>query len=252
MVLPASPVLESFEDLGSLFTSEKGMYEVKPFYDWINTPWKDKIFKMRLCNAGEVLDIQSYISKFPEIARLQALKLEILIRAIHTIDNRELLTAEELQKYNETNNQTYTREDYLRLWIHNLEQNIVDRLDSIYANLQLKQLRLLQNLSLCIGCGQTYSEWPTGYKKLKYSVAEILCSECLNKFTKEQLSIYDFEESKTESTVSENKEKPVPQERSFDSLNYICDICQKEFDTLEEFTTHRETCNKTQDSILHT
>jgi hypothetical protein len=80
-------LLKSLEDLGSL-SENSGLYDIKPFRDWKGTNWRNKVFSMRLCNAGEIQDIDTYISDIPEQARIQATKLETIIRSIFAIEGK--------------------------------------------------------------------------------------------------------------------------------------------------------------------
>ena len=242
MIIPASPLLQSFEDLGAL-SEDSGLYEIKPFRDWRSSLWRNKIFKMRLCNVGEILEISTLCSNLPETARIQATKVELIIRSVFSIDSRELLTSEELQKYNEESNNKLTRLEYLRIWAKNLEQIVVDRLDMIYAALQLKQIRMLRGIYLCVSCMNDYTEIPKDSKFLKYSFAEIICCSCLNEI---DLKDYDFQETEQRREKDEDKKEATVAERaerSFDFSNYACP-CGVELDSFEEFTAHRETCPK--------
>ena len=239
--------LQSLEDLAQL-AEDYGLVEIKPFRDWQASPYRSKIFKMRLCNAGEILEISSYCDTVPQSARVQATKLELLIRSVWSIDDKRLLAEEDLSKYNADHKSSMTVLDYMRLWARNLEQIVVDRLESVYDGLQQKQLRRIQGVYLCEVCTGQFFDLPEGTKKLKFSLGEIICPTCLSTMLPDTLSIYDFSEStdvrpRPTSRPAEERPPVVEEERSFGGNGYKCD-CGEEFDSLEDFTTHRETCTK--------
>jgi hypothetical protein len=247
---PINNILTSLEELGQI-TSESSVFEIKPFRDWKATKWQHKVFGMRLCNAGETLDIAKYCDEIPETARSIVSMHETLIRSIWSIDKKALITAEELKKYNDQHKSTLSEHQYLRGWIQRVEDIVVERLNSVYVGLQLKQIRMLNGTLSCGYCGTVYTEEnvPEGSFVLKYNIAEIICSDCKDKIIQAD---YDFEQdaeevTKPEEVVSETKTEASkvlkePQS-SFDYSNYICK-CGKELESLEEFTTHRESCPK--------
>jgi hypothetical protein len=237
-------LLQSLEDLGSL-SENSGLYEIKPFRDWKGTNWRNRIFSMRLCNAGEVQDIDTFISDIPEQARIQSTKLETILRSVYSIDGRITLSPEDLVAYNAKADTNLSQLQLLRIWSRNLEQIVVNRLDAVYGGLELKQVRQLQHMLMCESCGTVYGDMPTGARKLKYCLGELLCEQCL---TSADLSIYEFDEvpvvSKEPSAPQTVKAAPVREMgKSFEYEPYIC-ACGKELETLEEFTQHREACPK--------
>jgi hypothetical protein len=222
--LPNIPLLDSLEDLGSL-----GIYDVKPFRDWKNPLWRDKIFSMRLCNVGEGFEILENISSIPEDAKSQAMKIEILARSIYMIDNTFPISSKDLQEFNEKNSLNYDQKDYLILWFKNIEQAVLNRLDAIYAGLQMKQLRELKEEKVCDNCGTIYKEFSENSKKLKYSISELLCEKCL---TTVDLDIYDFE-----TTTAGNKD-----DTPLSLSSFSCPHCLKEMNSFEEYNEHILSC----------
>ena len=231
------PLLSSLENLGAL-SENFGLLEIKPFRDWVDHVWKNKIFSLRLCNAGEMLSIYSYLANFPDIARVQATKIEILIRSIYTIVDQPLISAEALSQYNDTHKSQLSTIEFLRQWAGNLEQVVVDRLDMVYGGLQIKQERKLQGISLCSNCERTYTEIPEGSKKLQYSLSEIVCGECVKAI--QDFSDFDFEGSleKSSGEASFSPEAQKPEE----VVTFTCPDCQKELPDRESFNSHRSTC----------
>jgi hypothetical protein len=229
------PLLSSLENLGAL-SENFGLLEIKPFRDWSDHIWKNKIFSLRLCNAGEMLSIYSQLANFPEIARVQATKIEIIIRSIYTIADQPLISPEALAQYNDSHKSQLTTLEFLRQWVGNLEQIVIDRLDMIYGGLQLKQERQLQGVSLCANCENQFTELPEGSKKLKYSLAEIVCGNCI----KEIKDFSDFDFGETVPSTAPEESSPVPEVVSF-----TCPDCQKELPDRESFNTHRSTCTGT-------
>jgi hypothetical protein len=234
-----SPLLSSLEDLGAL-SAQYGIYKIKPFRDWIGSPWKDRVFSMRLCNAGEVLDIMSLCNEVPETARAYAAKVELVIRSVYAIDDRALVTPEELAEYNKLHHCALSLQEHLRGWVGNLEQIVVDRLDGIIRGLQGKQIRLLQGMAMCEACGVevSASSLSPDTKLLKYALGEVLCGVCAEK---EDLTKYDLQQLEVVSPPSSpDASSPASAESSFTS-KHICG-CGSEFSTLEEFVQHRESC----------
>jgi len=229
------PVLSSLENLGAL-SDNFGIYEIKPFKDWKDSIWKEKVFGMRLCNAGQVLEISSYCGNYPQASHVQITKIELIIRAVYSISGAPLVSQETLQKYNEMHKSQLSALDFLRLWAGNLEQLILDRLDGIYGGLQAKQERLLQGVLMCEGCGIVFTEHPADAKKLKYSLAEVLCAKCIEDPPSGHLREFDFDEP--------SLKQPLTSEPSFttSSFAYTCSQCQEKFGTHEELTEHRGNC----------
>ena len=240
-----NPQLQSLEDLARL-SEHYGLVEVKPFRDWVNTAYKNKVFQMRLCNAGELLEMTSYCDSIPVTARQQALKMEIIIRSVWDIDGKRLVSDEEIASYNARHNSNITLIEYLRIWSRNLEQVVVDRLEAVYDALLIKQFRRIQGAFLCAACNTTFPSLPENSKRLRYSLGEVICSSCQ---PLADPTIYDFEDPVTE--VKPNPAHAQAQgsagssgaEPSFGSSGYFC-ACGEEFDSLEDFTAHRETCKK--------
>jgi predicted Zn-ribbon and HTH transcriptional regulator len=228
------PVLGSLENLGAL-TSNFGIYELKPFKDWSDPIWKDKVFGMRLCNAGQILEISSYCGQFPASAHVQVTKIELIIRAVYSISGASLVSQESLQKYNEAHKSQLSALEFLRLWAGNLEQLILDRLDGIYGGLQAKQERLLQGVEMCESCGTVFSERPVGARKLKYSLSEIVCNKCLTDPPEGYLKEFDFDEPTKVASLVSPTTAPSP-------VGYTCPQCQQKFSTVEELTEHRGHC----------
>jgi len=249
---PINDLLESLEELGQI-TQESSVFEIKPFRDWKATKWQNKVFGMRLCNAGEALDIAEYCNDIPETARSIVSIHETLIRSIWSINDRALITPEELKKYNDQHKANLSEYEYLRGWIQRLEDIVIDRLNSVYTGLQLKQIRMLNGTLSCGSCGAVFTKEnvPKDSLILKYNIAEIICAGCKGSIDSQD---YDFEQEKKVEDASKVENKPVdvkpvikPNKEelssSFDYKNYICD-CGKELDNFEEFQKHRESCPK--------
>ena len=237
-------LLKSLEDLGSL-SENSGLYDIKPFRDWKGTNWRNKIFSVRICNAGEVQDIDTYISDIPEHARIQVTKLETIIRMVFAIEGKLTLSPEDLTSYNEKAETNLSHLQLLRIWSRNLEQIVVNRLDAIYGGLELKQVRQLQHLFMCESCGGVYEEIPKSARKLKYCLGELLCEQCLGAM---DLGMYDFEDASAvskEPSETQTVEKPSAGKMggSFEFQTHTC-ACGKELETIEELVQHRETCSE--------
>ncbi len=243
-----SPLLQIFEDLGTL--NENGLIDIKPFRDWKGFKWKDKIFTMRLCNAGETLDILSYVNKIEENGRGQAIKQEIAIRSIFSIDNRPLITAEELKTYNDNNHTKLSELQYLRTWIRNIEQIILDRIDVVYSGLQLKQIRELQGNCLCERCGGVWErkELIENTRFIKYSLGEIICGQCMEVIEGNEFDFVDkysdpVTSKETDSIIS-GKGETMEESKGLkgdEELDYIC-VCGNKFKVYEEFLEHKVDC----------
>lgn len=174
-------LLTELEDLGALTDGENstGLINVKPFRDWVSTSWSKRIFTFRLCNVGELLDINSELDKLPTFSREFASKIEFVLRSIYKIDDKLLVPEEEVAKYNEQNNTKLNRIEYLRSWIKNVEAIVVNRLYSIYEALETKQIRMLTNNVMCEITGKIYLEEniPEGSVFVKNCIGEIISKE---------------------------------------------------------------------------
>lgn len=241
-----SELLQSLEELGSL-TREFGLYSLKPFNDWKTTIWSKKVFKMRLCNAGELLDIFSQCQNVAEDAKVQAMKIELLIRSIYSIDDRPLVTPEELQKFNDDNNQDLSIYEFLRMWLKNLEQVVIERLDLVYHALQEKQLRQLEGKLMCGNCGRVYSSLPEGGKLTKHMICEIVDKDCLSIINKELYEFVDDDIPQTNDIKSSEREEVqeetlVKESTSIKPLKYKCSQCGESFTDIEALNDHRLVC----------
>lgn len=254
-----SILLKVFEELGNF--TDNGLVNIKPFQDWKGFKWQNKVFTLRLCNAGETLDILSFVDKVPETARGQAIKQEIAIRSINSIDERPLVTEEELKKYNDGNNTKLSELQYLRTWVGNIEQVILDRLDVVYSSLQLKQIRSLQDNYQCERCGTVYekSKLSKNSHIIKYSLGEIICETCMAYIEEGE---YDFTEvhlnpqtKPVTPTSTEGTEDPLKDSKApLEETDYIC-VCGQRFPIYEAFIEHKSVCdvvNNEYNSILNT
>ncbi|MCK9543211.1 MAG: hypothetical protein M0R03_14415 [Novosphingobium sp.] len=230
--LPNSSILESLENLGAL--NGDNICLVKPFKDWKVSSWREKIFHFRLCNVGEGLEILEELSKAGSDSKAQLTKIYILSKAIYMIDNAFPIEPEELKHFNETHKFHLNQTDYLVEYFKNIEQIILDRLDAVYAALQRKQIRQLQGLSICDGCGETFSVIPHNSKRLLYSVSEIICNDCVESA---DLSNYEFEED-----VKKIEPKKIIKEEKTQA--YKCPHCELELKTFEELNDHLPECEK--------
>jgi hypothetical protein len=173
-------ILKEFEDLGAL-SSNGGLIKIKPFRDWVQSSWAKKIFELRLCNTGEIIDIYKELDTVPVYARELSSKIEFIIRSIYSIDTRIFSPEDEVQKYNEMNNTNLTRIEYLRAWIKNVEGVVINRMYAIYELLEVKQIRLLSNQVLCEITGKTFpkEEIPEGSILINNCLGEIITKEGL-------------------------------------------------------------------------
>lgn len=241
-MMDSSVLLNQLENLAAL-TNRNGLLEIKPFRTWKGSKyWSTAIFTMRLCNGGEVLDIASYSDQFTQDAKEKAIKIDTIIRSLYEINGIAVISPEELSKYNQNHSTNLTRIERLRIWVKDLEQLVIDVLYTTYIGLQLKQVRLVTSQVMCEACGMYYEKekLPEGSKYIKYSVGEIVCSECLKTAS---LDDFDFEEEelKVETKQNESEEQVSEQQTYKEKASYIC-ACKSEFNTLEEFTSHRVDC----------
>jgi len=240
--MDSSVLLNQLENLAAL-TDRNGLLEIKPFRTWKgNKYWSNAIFTMRLCNAGEVLEISSYSDQFTQDAKEKVIKIDTVIRSLYEINGIGIISPEELSKYNQNHNANLTRIERLRIWAKDLEQLVIDVLYTTYIGLQLKQVRLVTDQVMCESCGSYHEKekLPEGSKYIKYSVGEMVCSECLKTVSSDE---FDFlEGTKVEPNQSKSEEDKVSEQVVYkEEAPYIC-VCKSEFSTLEEFTSHRVSC----------
>jgi predicted Zn-ribbon and HTH transcriptional regulator len=227
-------VLKALQNIGAL-TDNFGLYKVKPFKDWPGSKWENAIFTYRLLNTGEMLDILRKVSNEPLDVKDLYKRLEILANAIWSIDERALVTEEDIVSYNAKNNTSLTVHEYIVNWMHNLEDVVITRLEAVYAGLQIKQIRLLQGVSLCDVCGTIFKKIPAGSAIVEHTISEIVCISCLPQIEK---SYYDIIEIADDAVVNpETADIAVPETKS----NHAC-ICGEEFPDIESYTTHIQSC----------
>jgi len=107
-------LMRQLEDLAAL-SERNGLIDVKPFKDWKGSKyWSNAIFKMRLCNAGEVLEISNYAEQFSGDSKDRAIKIETVARSIYEINGIPIGSPDEVLKYNQKHNTNLTRVEYLR------------------------------------------------------------------------------------------------------------------------------------------
>jgi predicted Zn-ribbon and HTH transcriptional regulator len=233
-------LLEQLENLAAL-SNNYGLIEIKPFRSWKGSNyWSNTIFKLRLCNAGEILELSSYCDQFTSTAQEYAIKIDTVIRSLHEINGIGIGTSEQLIKYNKDHNTSLTRTEYLRIWAKNLEQFVIDTLYTTYVALQLKQVRLVMNQVMCESCGMVYEKdkTPEGSREIIYSTGEIVCGHCIKNINLED---FDFKEINKKIETVEKVSEQAQEEIHKEKAPHIC-ACQQEFDTLEEFTSHRISC----------
>jgi hypothetical protein len=248
-IIVTSPLLNSLEDLGAL-SSSYGLIDIKPFKDWIGSKWCERIFTFRLCNTGEVFDIATDLGEYSADAKEIKLKHELIVRSVYAIDGNKLVKPEEVDIYNQQHNTNLSEHQFLLLWVRNLEKIVVNRLDAVYSALEFKQMRLLRGVKICAECNREFVSYPPKAKILNYSLAEILCPECLT--TKSiDLSLYDI--CQTENQIGKdtpsvnNKDTKLSDIASVpdseEDEGYKCE-CGEEFDELESYISHRNSCPK--------
>lgn len=246
LISPETPLLRSIEDLLSI--SNDGLIEIKPFRDWKLSYWKHKKFKMRLTNSGENLEINEYISKYPDSAKDQARKMEIVIRSLYSVDDLPLAAAEEVEKYNTTYSVNIDRLQYLRLWLINVEQVVLDRLYSVYIGLQGKQLRMANGQYMCDVTGSIFNKIPEGALLLDYSISEIICKEGIDLLGSNNIKVEDLydvqniQAGKIDATVEDS----IPQvedlvvEKKEDSLEYIDQSTGEKYSNYDAFINRKQ------------
>ena len=228
-----NPTAESFENLCAL--NGDGIYEIKPFNDWTGAiAWKEKIFSMRLCNAGEILDIHDENESKDDKAELEFVKFGILSRSILSIDGRTLINEEELTRYNEANKTDFqSPREWISIFLRNLEKVVVDRLDAVYGALQLKQARQLQGNVLCGITNKLFpkTKVPAGSFYIKYGLAEILTPEGIALYPEEYQNLFDV----ISATVLTPKKDEVILEEPLKEISK-----EKEGESFEERKKHME------------
>lgn len=242
-IVPLNRTLTSLEDLGSF--TESGIFYIQPFRDWKATDWWMRVFGMRICNAGVLVDILHQVGAYSEIAREKALALHVLSHSIDSIDNQPIIELAALDAFNKKAGAQLTPYAYLQLYLQNLEDVVIERLNFVYGGLQLKQQRLLRGIYLCDICGKDYSPRPDGSLTPKYTLTDIVCPTCA---TEDILSQYEFEERvvvQEEAAPAPVVSRPVPEEVPISSFtapvddSWICSTCNQPFNTFEELQAHR-------------
>lgn len=222
-------ILKVLTELTAL--SSNGITILKPFRPWFGIPlWRGRTVGLRLLNAGEIEQSLEFINTAATTAQDQALKKEIVSRSLWTIDGSYVVSKEELEQYNRDHRSELSDLEYKRIFVNGFEQYLVDFLYSMYNELQQKQTRLVLGINMCAVCRDTELTIPPTARKLKFSVAEYVCGDCLTTVTDKDG--FEFEEKTIvpEPTAEQTVvSQPVPKART---------LTPADFPTLEAYQNH--------------
>lgn len=171
-------ILRNLEELGNVGDSS-GIIYVKPFRLWSRScKWDNAIFGMRLCNAGEIIEIfQSLDNNLNQEAKDLKYKVEILMRSIIYINNIPVFIPKNL----DSNDQ----EDYyyeIKNHLYNLEKVVFEHLFLTYKAIEDKQLRLLNDKYMCEICGVIEMSIPQDAIRFRYGIGEFIHLNCYENF----------------------------------------------------------------------
>lgn len=116
---------------------------VKPFEKWENSEFKNTTIELRLLDAGENLEITELIGNDPLLVQALKSKVEILARAIESVNGKPPCTAEDLERYNKENKTNLTFLEYKKNIISKWNLIVLNRLDEEYRELMDDQIEVL-------------------------------------------------------------------------------------------------------------
>jgi hypothetical protein len=214
----------------------------------VGSPLRNTIITYRLLNVGELEDCTIYCARFPESVRSEKMMIERLVRAIWKFNGVFLCTKETVDSYNKANDTELTELDYKRMKLRNMEGVVRDRLDAIYLNLQLKQVRMLQGKVMCHVSGEVFpvNNTPEGSIKVRYSIGEIISGTVWGKLTDSEKADVEF----LMQGLMPVKEVPVAEEKQQKIthitppvetvVSNVCPYCGTMRDTYDQILFHIE------------
>lgn len=169
-----------------------------PFKDWKGSKYKDVSVGMRLLNSGELLEVAQQLERSgysSGLGRTLSLQIATLARAIISWAGGELATQEGLEAFRKNaGNPDATLLDYKLYRLRELENVVIEQLDSMYSDLQQKQKRLVLGKVLCQESGEVYDreevEGNPSIEWLDQKIAEII-------FRKDTEKVEDDDSSET-------------------------------------------------------
>jgi hypothetical protein len=199
-------ILKVLTELTAL--SPNGIVVLKPFRSWFGIPeWRNRLVGIRLLNAKEIEQALEVINTYSDTSKEQALKREIVARALWSIDGAYVVPKEELEQYNKEHKTELSDLEYKRIFVGDFEQYVVDYLYNVYSELQQKQTRKIFGIYMCAVCRNTVSSPPPKENKIKFHTAEYICDSCKSTITENDM--FDFEVQNNNFTNIENNSTNV-------------------------------------------
>lgn len=130
--------LEKLQEVGVL-----QLKVVKPFEKWLHSEFKSTELELKLLDVGENLEITEIIGNEPLLVQAIKSKVEILARAIISINGKPPCTAEDLERYNKENKTNLTFLEYKKNTISKWSLIVLNRIDEEYQGLIDDQVETL-------------------------------------------------------------------------------------------------------------
>jgi hypothetical protein len=175
MIQRANDVFELLKTIGDL-----GIVKVKPFKDLEASKFKDQVWGIWVLNVGAIQELNEKLDALPgPNSQLHTTKMELMARALYSINDIPLATDEEVKKFNEDTRSDLTLHEYKLLHLGELEEILLKRFDSIYGELLDKQVRTIRGTVRCEKCGKIYADKKENISfYIEFSTSEIICMEC--------------------------------------------------------------------------
>ncbi len=127
--------------LEQLGITTRGLEEtIKPFLPWAGSPIQQWEICLRMLNTGDLVDLAQKTSNVSPMEAAYLSKIHLLAKALISINNNPVVTAEDVETYNNEHNLTgvhaISMYDYKVLFIKKLTELVINRLVFAYDEMQ--------------------------------------------------------------------------------------------------------------------
>ena len=204
--MSTSSILKVLTELTALNPS--GIVILKPFRPWYGLEaWRSRKVGLRILNALEIENALEAVAPTTPTAQEQALKKEIIARALWSIDGQSVSSKEDVEDYNELHKTELNEVEYRRVFVAAFEQYFLDYLYTLYTELQSKQARHVMGVLQCGICRKTTTVLGEGDRRIEFSTAEFLCADCVRNVVPEDG--FDFTDEPRKMHTSEFEVVPT-------------------------------------------
>jgi hypothetical protein len=225
----STSILKVLTELTAL--SSSGITVLKPFRPWYGIEsWRGRTVSLRLLNVKEIESALEAVSTVSATAQEQALKKEVMARALWAIDGQTVANKEDLDAYNQAHKTLLSEVEYKRVFIQDFEQYFLDYLYTLYTELQNKQVRKVMGLHQCAVCKKQTTALGDKDRKIRFNTAEYVCAACDQTVVDEDG--FDFETPRVDDTPKKEDAGAAPEVATPRILT------QADFTSLEDYKTY--------------